>query len=139
MGTNYYILKEDGTHVGKKSAAGLYCWNCSVTLCKGGDRGIHCSSNEWYEKCPKCGKIPSEESLESSSAGRELGFNKLEYKKKTEVASCSSFTWAINPEEIRKVRKIKDEYGKKYSKKEFEQMLLECPIQYFDSIGREFC
>ena len=53
MGTNFYWIvtgtaavpsdvkvpiEEDSpeVHIGKRSAAGPYCWDCGVTLCEGG-------------------------------------------------------------------------------------------------------
>ena len=38
MGTNFYIIDKDqeyseGRHIGKRSAAGWYCWDCGTTLC----------------------------------------------------------------------------------------------------------
>ena len=145
MGTNYYTLKDK--HIGKRSAAGWYCWDCNVTLCKGGEEEIHIGCKkpnhifctcDWYDDCPVCHKKTFEEGIVNSSIGRELGFNKTEYKKKTGVTSCSSFRWAIKKEELKKVKTIKDEYGEKITVGTFNKILKECPIQYFDSIGREF-
>jgi len=138
MGTNFYrkgyIHTDDPRfHIGKRSAAGYYCWDCKVTLCKGGKDRVH-YDDDWYDKCPICGKEPKDEGW-NSSAGRELGFNKTKPKTKTGVASCSSFTWA---RELGKIRKIQDEYGKHFTREEFQEMLLECPIQYHDSMGQEF-
>jgi len=148
MGTNFYTLK--GKHLGRRSASGLYCWDCGVTLRVGGSGLVHHSDAkspfdhetkklEWHDKCPICGKVPMEETLSSGAAGRELGFNKGPYGKKTGVASCSSFTWAVLKSELRKLKYVKDEYGRKMTKEEFCQILEECPIQFFDSIGEEFC
>lgn len=135
MGCNFYTFK--GRHIGKRSAAGLYCWDCGITLCKKGIEGVH-TGVDYFDKCPKCGKGREEETLEESAAGRELGFNKQAFGTKTGIRTCSSFRWAIDPGELRGSRRIKDEYGRVYSKKEFYQMLEECPIQYFDRIGKEF-
>lgn len=46
MGTNFYLKGHRGDddpkyHIGKRSAAGLYCWDCRITLCKGGESAIH--------------------------------------------------------------------------------------------------
>ena len=147
MSTNYYTLKDK--HIGKRSAAGLYCWDCNITLCKGGNEEIHKGCNElksnhifctcnWYDECPVCKGKPFEEGLNNSSIGRELGFNKSEYKKKKGVTPCSSFRWAIKKEELKKVKTIKDEYGEKITIGEFNRILSECPVQYFDWIGEEF-
>jgi len=136
MGTNYYTSK--GKHIGKKSAAGKYCWDCKITLCKGGIKDVHTGHSEWFDSCPECYGKPKEETLDNSAAGRELGFNKQPYKAKTGVASCSSFTWAIQPDELLKIRKIIDEYDRKFTIKEFIKILEECPIRYFNMIDREF-
>ena len=148
MGTNFYTLKKE--HIGKRSAAGLFCWDCMITLCKNGNEGIHYGCKEhrsalcncgWYDKCPKCGKEKEIESLESSSMGTELGFNKEEPKKKTGVKTCSSFSWAIDPNKFKelKIKFIIDEYEERFTKQEFEKMLEEwCPVHYTRSVGKEF-
>lgn len=140
VGTNFYVRghRDDNDskwHIGKRSAAGYYCWDCKTTLCKNGEADVHKSESEWYDKCPICGKAPIEEGWVSSS-GRELRFNKTKPAPKTGVASCSSFSWA---QKLGKVQKIEDEYGRKYTRKEFEQMLTECPIQHERSFGQWFC
>lgn len=137
MGTNFYAM--NGEHIGKRSAAGLYCWDCNITLCIDGENGVHESRSKWSDSCPSCGKKYVEESLSDGAAGRELGFNKKPFKKKTGVASCSSFSWAVQPDFIETKRKIKDEYGRIFTLKKFKQILWECPIQYRHSIGVEFC
>jgi len=125
MGCNFYTLR--GKHIGKRSAAGLYCWDCGVPINR-------------EKECPKCGNKPKKEDFSNSAAGRELGFNKEPFAKKTGVASCSSFSWAIKPEKIKKILFVKDEYGRKYSGKTFrEEILAECPIQLYDLIGENFC
>ena len=136
MGCNFYTIK--GIHIGKRSASGMYCWDCRLTLCKEGESGIHYGASEWFKSCPKCGMGEIVESFESSSVGRELGFNREKPKEKNGVKSCSSFSWAIEPEKLKPIRKIKDEYGHKYTKKEFEQVLTECPVRYSTMIGKEF-
>ena len=145
MGTNFYLddptkRLRRGVHVGKRSAAGLYCWDCRITLCRQGAADVHCDS-DWYGECPCCGKGQVEEPLEESSVGRELGFNKSKPKKKTGVRSCSSFSWAIHPTEIflkEPGPNIVSEYGEIFDPDKFREILLECSIQYYDMIGREF-
>lgn len=150
MGCNFYTLR--GTHIGKRSAAGFYCWDCGVLLNKEGKEGAHkshaddCQSKSItfcdcleLKKCPKCGKKPRKETFENSSAGRELGFNKQKFAAKKGVASCSSFTWAMKPSRIKNVLFVKDEYGRIYSGKVFRnEILAECPIQFNNLIGKKF-
>jgi len=136
-------------HCGKRAAAGLYCFDCDITLHKKGNNGVHfeCTHSdplcncEWHDTCPKCGAGPIKESLSEGAAGRELGFNKKPFKRKKGVASCSSFTWAMDPIAFfgKRAKYIKDEYGTKMTVQEFKDMLKECPIQYTNSIGQEFC
>lgn len=138
MGTNFYLM--NGTHIGKRSAAGAFCWDCGETLCIGGIQKVH-MDGEWYDKCPRCAKVVKPEFLEYSAAGRELGFNKSKPKNKHGVQSCCSFSWAIDPPillESKRYKKVKDEYGKAYTVKEFEEVLEECPIRFYDNIGRDF-
>ena len=169
MGTNFYIRghrRSDEHHIGKRSAAGAYCWDCGVTLCKTGKSGVHqgcrvkghqmfCNCG-WYDACPKCGKAPATEGLDKGAAGRELGFNKSTPQEKTGVASCSSFNWAMAsgdiPEKLKeagvcpccnrehedKDKVIENEYGDLFTWGEFLKILEECPIQYTEMIGQEF-
>jgi len=153
MGTNFYTGKSNSIFVGKRSSAGNYCWDCGTTLCIGGNKKVHlgCTCEDkkdinsrlgckkhWHKKCPICGKNPIDESLENSTGGRELGFNKNTPRKKTGVSSCSSFSWAIDFDKLRKSKVFKDEYKKRYTRKEFLKVLDECPIQSEDMIGKEF-
>ena len=140
MGCNFY-LKNDERHIGKRSAAGHYCWDCGVTLCRDGNDNIH-GDGKWYENCPNCGTKQQDERLEESSAGRELGFNKKRPKAKKGVSSCSSFTWDIDPATLFEVSKvggyiIRDEYGQQYSFQDFCDVLKECPIQFY-CVGGNF-
>lgn len=163
MGTNFYIADwrdhrsdtdsmDPEFHIGKRSAAGAYCWDCGITLCKGGNKTIHFSTTDWYKACPECGQRKRSEDFSESSVGRELGFNRSSPSAKTGVSSCSSFTWAIQPTEMlerittrfkelfrpnsRKLV-IEDEYGRKYSLDQFRAILAECPVQ-FEEFGKWF-
>ena len=154
MGTNFYtnppgdfgdILTEKldkhspKYHIGKRSAAGWYCWDCGITLCKEGNTKVHAGKADWHHFCPICGVMPRTETLENSAAGKELGFNKSKPTIKTKVTSCSSFTWAMEPETMVKHKFIYDEYGAMFTKEQFIVMLLkDCPIQYYHSLGEEF-
>jgi len=152
MGTNYYWKDkhenceyEDDiqVHIGKRSAAGLYCWDCGTTLCKDGVRGIHYSESNWNSLCPSCCKEAVKESLSNSSVGIELGFNKNRLNR-SGVSSCSSFTWTLIKHKnellilaencIDKV--VINEYGEEYTACEFLDLLIDCPIEY--QCPREF-
>ena len=138
MGTNFY---QSGQHIGKRSAAGLYCWDCGVTLCKGGGLAIHAGGSEWHDRCPVCGASRTTEGISEGAAGRELGFNKTEPSPKTGVKTCSSFTWAVDPEGFsppRRGKPIRDEYGRKYTAKGFDAVLSECPVQFTNLVGEDF-
>lgn len=158
MGTNFYAVKtpeEECTyenHIGKRAAAGQYCWDCNQTFCKDGEDQIHHSkirrslwseaeNTEWYDFCPSCGAKPTETTLTDSSAGLELGFRKQRTEgTPTGVKTVCSFRWAKFPYEyIDEDFLVKNEYGDITTFKEFNNMLnTECPIHYYNSIGREF-
>jgi len=127
MGTNFYTVL--GKHIGKRSAAGWYCWNCRVTLCKGGDKDIHMTdpSKDWYESCPKCGALIHRGSMFSAT---------------NPVRPCSSFTWAISPDNVRSYllsEIVRDEYNRAFTLNEFLKDIDDtCPIQYYHLMGEEF-
>lgn len=50
---NENVLK----HIGKRSGAGMYCYECGTTLNKHGTDRVHdFEYSEWYERCPICGQ-----------------------------------------------------------------------------------
>jgi hypothetical protein len=157
MGTNFYLRGEgdrDERHIGKRSAAGAYCWDCGVTLCTRGKAGLH-YGHPFHDACPRCGKRPQKEGWDNSTAGRELGLNKSAPARKRGVGSCSSFSWDMDPRDLDAIARqcslpaddtpdgapaalIEDEYRRTYTYEDFQRMLTECPIQFTDSIGRDF-
>ena len=179
MGTNFYInngtdhTPRSGQHIGKRSAAGQYCWDCHMTLCKGGPGNVHYGTvlerereevepdtwcprchrdivTGWFDACPICGKKPTKDETDKGGAvGIELGFSQPQAGGKTGVSSCSSFSWAMLPRELRDLYAdpqqnpydgmIVDEYGRTMPYPEFVSVVLaNCPIQYFSGIGQEF-
>lgn len=138
MGTNYYVAtscEHQGQHIGKRSAAGVYCWDCGITLSRSGNP--HDGSG-MLEACPKCGQGRQRETVETSAAGRELGFNRAPPARKSGVRSCSSFSWAVEPGYLEGVAEIENEYGDHFTRAEFLALLEECPIRFTHSIGVEF-
>lgn len=128
-------------HIGKRSAAGLYCWDCKTTLCEGGESRVH-YGDHFHDSCPECGAKPRKETLEESAVGVELGFNKTGRPSMKGVSGCSSFSFAQRPEEVEKRLAagvwVEDEYGRKLSPAEFRDALKSCPIKFTDSVGRAF-
>lgn len=134
-------------HIGKRSAAGLYCWDCGVTLRAGGESEIHRSTGEsgWHKRCPKCGAEPVNEGLKAGPAAVELGFAKPRIERPKGVRGCSSFTWQQDPEEVKAAcRKfsdkqiIEDEYHRLYTGQEFLDMIeSNCPV-FFLELRRYF-
>jgi len=155
MGTNFYFGKDSNIHIGKRSAAGPYCWDCGVSLASkayntyngedlyGVDAIHYTATEDWLSTCPICGKEPTLEDLDSSSAGRELGFNRGKPKDKVGVKSCASFSWAISPKKFRELfmestELIIDEYGNEYTRDSFRDMLSECPVKYYQMVNKNF-
>lgn len=151
MSTNFYWPHEEeagrmdpSIHLGKRSAAGLYCWDCGLTLCKGGEARIH-FDDEWYDACPRCGGKPVDKTLTSGAVGVELGFAKAPTAKPTGVRSCCSFGWAQDPDEVKRRCEVDldtpiivDEYGREYTGRQFLDVLVFCPVQRL-SLGQWFC
>jgi len=129
MATNYYFVDKKYKivrHIGKRKAAGLFCWECNLSLCAAGNHQVH-QKSRWLDECAICGR-------------QEIKNNTT---RKKGVARCSSFTWAVSPGRFQYLRKtpnliIQNEYGETLTNGEFALMLSECPIQYFDLIGEEF-
>jgi len=137
---------EYGLHLGKRSAAGYYCWDCKLTLCAGGEINVHKSLENWYTECPKCGKSKDKIKGFKNTASVEFGFCKPNDLKRIGVHTCCSFTWAENPDEIKNFCKknldkniVVNEYGEEFTGKQFlEEELIICPIEFTHLIGEEF-
>jgi hypothetical protein len=171
MGTNFYWVRRENAaesdedayderasrHIGKRSAAGLYCWDCCMTLCRGGEAQIHRGdgwgeerSRKWYDTCPRCGQGPAPktagEVLERGPVAVELGFGEPETARPTGVAGCASFSWEVEPTEVRDYCRrhpdehaIIDEYGRVMTCAEFLAMLAaNCPVEITEMIGWGF-
>lgn len=137
-------------HLGKRSGAGLYCWDCRVTLCSEGEESIHSGSNTFLSACPKCGKteednIPSRfDRLADTEA--EYVPEEADYRKPTGVAGCCSFTWAQDPDQALAIMMerpneilVEDEYGRAYTGEEFLKLLdASCPVHIHKMIGQRF-
>ncbi len=169
MGTNFYWLPIDppmpaeivfadgerrqppeGRHIGKRSAAGKFCWDCGISLCvdlyPDGSPACHNSRSEWHKVCPKCGAEPGAGSLDRGPAAVELGFAKPESERPKGCGHTSSFRWATDAVEVRAICErlgdracVSDEYGRHFTGREFLRMLVSnCGIEFFDSIGTSF-
>jgi hypothetical protein len=165
MGTNFYwaiqrVVLPTGeeirgfesddprVHIGKRSAAGMYCWDCRITMCKQGESAIHYGQAQWHDACPQCGKLPQKAGLTGEGpVAVELGFAKPNANIKVGVQGCCSFTWAQNPPLVKSILTyaakdqvmISDEYGRQYTGQEFMELVLDnCPVQFTDSVGTWF-
>jgi hypothetical protein len=138
--------EDPAVHIGKRSAAGPYCWDCRLTLCKEGEAGIHSGESAWHARCPRCGGCPDEEGARRA-AFVELGFSGPQPARPTGVSSCASFSFAQDPEAVRAVADarpdeelVEDEYGRRYTARAFWEMVeANCPVRYTRSIGAWFC
>jgi hypothetical protein len=167
MGTNFYFIEpaprcphcdkpigepSEGQHIGKRSAAGLYCYDCDDTLVKAGKARIHYSSSSAsgsHDACPKCGAKPPDFSvLQRGSTAVELGMARPEEERPKGVFTAASFSWAAEPEGEEGVRAvcernleaeiIVDEYGRLMTGAAFLKMLrANCPIEY-RHVGENF-
>lgn len=169
MTTNFYLKKEfealypfvrtdEVLLIGKRAAAGRYCWSCRRILIRCWGQNVHGLVHssldvvvdsmgnqhkvEHLEECPSCGKKAIDEGF-NGAVGRELGFNKLLPSEKHGVSSTSSFMFALRFQELFSLftklkllfsnkKVIQDEYDRDYSLDEFFRVLSECGIQYID-------
>lgn len=117
MGTNYYFKDgDDIIHIGKRSAAGLFCVECMVALHPIGNHRVHIT-DEWLNECPVCGR------------SADL------------VEFTTSFTWAIPLVDFMKYRKRGYKIFNEYNR-EIEDFGGDvtggCMIHFWDVIGKEF-
>lgn len=157
MGTNFYWVDPDRVgvpaipardHIGKRSAAGWYCYDCNMPLVRGGDANlVHHSADAVVDRCPKCGQSKPSEHFASGSAAIELGFaTPRKGRKSRGIASCSSFTWGQDPVNVQRLceqhateKVIIDEYGREMTGQEFMSMVFaNCPLQFTHAIGVDF-
>jgi hypothetical protein len=146
VGTNFYWrerlgeddlgLDDPRVHIGKRSGAGYYCWDCDESLHELGIEGIHTGIDRWLDACPRCGKRKTE----GPEPVRDLA------RLPVGVAKCCSFTWSASPRRVRAVcaaqldtKIVVDENGLDFTGREFLEMLaLFCPIEVHDAIGTRF-
>lgn len=133
MGTNFYWSSEEKKneddiqiHIGKRSAGGLYCWDCGTVFHRLGTHMAHSGKSELFDACPGCGKTKEDMSIDGSTAGVELGFNRPSAVSKKGISTCCSFTWTLMKHKKRLMRLInspekvvRDEYGREYTAREF--------------------
>lgn len=144
MGCNFE-LKDTAIHIGKLSAAGLYCWDCGETLCPGGTEVVHASrdcDHPWFTECPSCGKSYDHDAARQRQEDCRVDIPVTEADYRSGVQGCCPFTWALAPDifyEQHKGETVIDDYDKEYTWEEFQEVLTGCPLRYYNSIGREFC
>lgn len=144
MSTNFYFVdsyprNEDNRFIGKRAAAGAYCWGCSLTLCLGGESRVH-HGDDFSPTCLKCGRVYARD---GQFVSLELGFVKPRTERpKFGVLGCSSFRWRIPrqkfeasiPDSDMDQEIIQDEYGRHYSPRNFINMIhCQCPIEFTDT------
>lgn len=147
-------------HIGKRSAAGSYCWDCGIPLVKTprtpymGDSGRWTSSNihggredNRLSSCPDCGAEQGSTRLTDagSPAGIELGFARPLATRPRGVAGASSFSWTQEPARVLldclrwpNESLVIDEYGRIYTGEEFLKMIFLVPLWFTESIGGVF-
>lgn len=163
MGTNYYACntknKEHIYHIGKRSAAGHFCWDCgmsSTNIAKDnwskkeyvyGTDAIHFGGFKEHtlndeptdlEYCPLCGKPFELEEINSMFV--ELGFSKQ--PNRSNNTTCS-FSFAVSPYVLSNVMSnenicVIDEYGRELTKEEFKEVIQNCGVKYYDFVGEDF-
>lgn len=119
---------QDYSHIGKRSAAGLYCYSCNSWF----HDPANCDKREPDERrtCKYCGKGP--EDVMSRAASMELGFSEAEADRpESGVKGTCSFGWANWPDEVYRIALtapvdmplVIDEYGRTMTGQEFLTMM----------------
>jgi hypothetical protein len=99
-------------HIGKRSAAGLYCHDCGITLNKYGTDYVHDSMyDDWYEVCPICGR--------KGTPICSFRWTMLRHKWLIEALTNEGWT----------AKMIVDEYDEEYTPLEF-LIAVKTPIEY---------
>jgi hypothetical protein len=158
MGTNFYwdppdeVPNDDDPqyHIGKRSAAGMYCYDCNISMCAKGEAYVHRGSWEdgddhWHKRCPECGLSAQPEDLKDSCVGVELGFGEAKQRRPDGMHSCCSFSFTQNQRAVRERCmaagdniEVFDEYNRPLTGYEFLAMVeVICPI-VFDCEGEWF-
>lgn len=141
MSTNIYTL--DGKHIGKRYAAGNWCWDCRV--CLNVDDPSAPFGQRVLDKCPSCGQKRPKHSL-YNPAMRELGFDKSGSHTHRGIDGASGFIWRTHDglgntiadvkRALSRRRFVVTEYEERWPIKQFWNMFNDIiPEQYSD---REF-
>jgi len=118
MGCNFYTL--NGIHIGKRSADGIWCYDCKVRA--------QVIDIQLYQ-CPQC-KATEHIDKMYNAAFRELGFHDDPPEKHIGINGASSFCWQTGDrgladtiegvkKKLQRRRYVKDVYGKRYKVSEF--------------------
>lgn len=134
---NIYTLS--GEHIGKRSANGIWCWDCKVKTI------IY---NNFSFKCPACYKKLYKRDIKYNPMERELGFDKSKPRNKKGIDGASCFCWNTDiiygldttieeiKRKLKRVKFVKTEYKDKWTIKEFWNMFKD--IIQEDTLGGYF-
>ena len=126
MGMNVYTMK--GIHIGKRHAAGIWCWDCRVRASQDQTAML------WY--CHKCSRRLEQKTLADTGynpALRELGFDKGDPKLHHGIDGASAWTWQIGEHglgasidcvkrALKRFRVVRTEYREVWPIKKFWEM-----------------
>lgn len=132
-----YVSDWEDKHIGKRYAAGIWCWDCRVPMYDESHPEMvgGFPHPKPLDKCPSCGK--SKEETKYNPAMRELGFDKNKPYKPTGIDGASGFIWNIDNhfgvgtskeeilDTIKDMKWLVDEYGRKMTVKQFHEMMLQ--------------
>lgn len=133
MGMNIYTL--DGRHIGKRYAAGVWCWTHKKQCIHEDKEG---QTFDWV--CPEGHRVDSTQ-VGFNPAFRELGFDKSDPTFHQGIDGASGFTWAIGAglghdrDSVKATifgrgrRFVKTEYGDKWTIQQFRDMFKDVIIQ----------
>lgn len=136
-------------HIGKRSGAGLYCWDCNLTLAVGGVRVVHEArgGTMWLSACPQCDKTLKDNYPTRFDKVTETLPEINPEERPKGVGPCCMFSWAQTEEDVFKVLLsrpeeilIEDEYGAPFMCRQFAELIYNsCPIHLNQHVGVKFC
>ncbi|MBI4276661.1 hypothetical protein HY629_02355 [Candidatus Uhrbacteria bacterium] len=171
MGTNFYVKDdpdpaaatdvpedeqeqweaEEGSqirrHLGKRSASGLYCYDCDISLATGAPGGMnpaknpHMNTGPGYKECPGCGKQRTNTALFNPELWKPTP-EEIVAEHASPVRYSHSFSYAKPPEEIAAFPDdtiVIDEYGRTSTMAEFRREVIEkATFLFTHSVGVVF-
>lgn len=116
-------------HIGKRSMAGFYCYDCGTTLNKEGDRQVHYGSrgydDPWLDNCPICHSKQGENNVQGCCS---FTWTALGHRELLKALSAPKIVMALKLMGTDKL--VENEYREHFAAAEFYKEAMANPIQF---------